>query len=109
MRGSLGRLIPAANTETTLYTVTINCSYADVDIFILNPDGATDVTIKVGISSDNATLSANEYIENGTIVAKLGGTHEIISRKLSPGDTVVVASTLANTVFRIEGSEEVLY
>ncbi len=109
MRGSLGRLIPAANTETTLYTVTGNCSYADVDIFILNPDGATDATIKVGISSDNATLSSTEYIDNGTIVVKAGGTHEIISRKLSPGDTVVVASTLANTVFRIEGSEEVLY
>ncbi len=42
-------------------------------------------------------------------MVKTGGTHEIISRRLSPGDTVVVASTFANTVFKIEGSEEVLY
>lgn len=55
------------------------------------------------------TASANEYIENGAKVAALGVGHEIISRKISPGDRVIVNTNQSDTVFRVEGSEEVLY
>ncbi len=105
-RGSLGRVIPAAATNTILFTATVNCSYVDFDLFITNPN-ASDATIDVSISADD-TASANEVIETGTIITTKG-THEIISRKMSPGDRVIVRSDRADTVFRIEGSEEVIY
>ncbi len=108
MRGSLGRVIPSANTDTVLFTVSANCSYALVDIFIVNPNATNPAIVQVSISSDG-TASSNEYIEKGTIVAKEGGTHEITYRNLSPGDNVIVRSDQADTIFRIEGSEEVIY
>lgn len=108
MRGTLGISVPSINTDTILYTATVNCTYAEIDIFVTNPNATNDATIKIGVSADG-TLSANEYIENGTIVAKLGGTHEVISRKISAGDRIIVNTNQADTVFRIEGVEEVLY
>lgn len=106
-KGSLGRLVPAAATDTVLFTATVNCSYVDFDLFVVNPN-ALDATINVAISSNDAVADANEYIESGTIIPTKG-THEIIARKLSPGDRVIVRSDRADTIFRIEGSEEVIY
>lgn len=108
MRGTLAQVVPTANTDTVIYTATVNCSFAEIDIFVTNPNVSNDATIKVAISADG-TIAANEYIENGAKVAALGGGHEIISRKISPGDRVIVNTNQSDTVFRVEGSEEVLY
>jgi len=106
-RGSLGRSVPSAATDTVLFTATINCTHVDFDLFITNPNAA-DATISVAISSNDGIADANEYIESGTVIPTKG-THEIIARKMSPGDRVIIRSDKADTVFRIEGAEEVIY
>lgn len=101
---SFGRLavgIPAANTDTVIYTVPDNCTYAELTINILNPD-VTDSTVQVALATTN-TPAANEYIEKGVILPANGGILERTQLLASPGERIVVRSTLADNVVRVSG------
>ena len=101
--GKLGLSIPAANTNTVIYTVPSNCIYAELTINILNPDSA-DITVDVALASSSSPAS-NEYIEKGTIIPASGGILERTNLICSPGENVVVKSSLATSVVRVSGKE----
>lgn len=105
---SFGRLavgIPPANTDTVIYTVPANCLFAEITLNILNPDVA-DITVNVAVAL-TGTPSANEYVEQGAIIPANGGILERTNLLCSPGENIVVRSTLANTVVRVSGKVSV--
>lgn len=101
--GKLALAAPAAATNTTVYTVPNNCKYAKIDVNILNPD-ASDATVELALTT-NGTPALNEYIEKGAIVPSGGGSLERINLICSPGEILVVKSSLATTVVRVSGNE----
>ena len=103
---SFGRLSvsnPLANTDTVVYTAPDKCFYSEVTLNILNTD-TTDITIQVAVSTDD-TPDSNEYIEKGAIIPANGGILERTNLMLSPGERIVVRSTLGTTIVRVSGKE----
>jgi len=101
--GRFGVVATVANTDTTTYTVPANCSYAEVNIDILNND-PLDASLKVALST-STTPTATEYIEDGAVVPSSGGILSRTGLVLSPGENVVVNSSLTGTIVRISGKE----
>lgn len=99
--GKLAAATLAANTDTVVYTVPDNCLYADLTINILNPD-VTDATAQLAIAAAD-TPAANEYVEKGVVLPANGGILERTNVVASPGERIVVRSTLATTVVRVSG------
>ena len=99
--GRFAVAVLAANTDTVVYTVPDNCLYAELTINVLNPD-TVDATAKMAVSAADTPV-ANEYIENGVILPANGGILERASLIASPGERIVVRSTLATTVVRVSG------
>lgn len=101
--GFLGSASVAAATNTVVYTVPDTVHYAEVDISVLNP-GLNDAVIEVALSKSGTPADA-DYIEKGAIAFKSGGVVTRTGVKMSPGEKVVVKSTVAGTVVRVGGIE----
>ncbi len=101
---SYGRLAisePAAATNTVVYTVPLNCRYADITLNILNPT-INDATLEVAIATTD-TPGTGEYIEKGTIVPANGGILERADLVCSPGERIIVKNSQASGVVRVSG------
>ena len=101
--GFLGSASVAAATNTVVYTVPDTVHYAEVDISVLNP-GVSDAVIEVALSKSGTPADA-DYIEKGAIAFKSGGVVTRTGVKMSPGEKVIVKSTVAGTVVRVGGIE----
>lgn len=101
--GRLGVASLTANTDTILYTVPTKCRYAEVSVSLLNTNVA-DSSIKVAVSAADVPL-ANEYIEDGAIVPASGGIIERSSIVASPGERIVLTSSLSGVTARVSGKE----
>lgn len=101
--GLLGKQLLAANTNTTVYTVPTNVRYATVTVNALNTN-STIVGFKLAVTT-SASPAAVDYIENGTQIPADGGMLERGEIKCSPGEKIIVHSTLANVVVRVSGIE----
>lgn len=101
--GRLGKGSPLANTDTTICTISANCIYAEVSISIVNPN-VTDAVAQIAIAT-TGTPGLTEYIEKGAIIPANGGVLIRASELCSPGENIVIRSTLANTVVRVTGKE----
>lgn len=99
--GRLAATVLAANTDTVVYTAPVNCLGVELAINILNPN-VLDATIKIALAVANSP-TAEEYIENGAIVPANGGILERTQQMCSPGERVVIRSTLADSVIRVSG------
>ncbi len=101
--GRLGLLSTTASTNATVYTAPTNCSYAEVSVDILNND-ITDAVLQIALAL-TGTPTADEYIEDGAIVPANGGILMRSTLVLSPGENIVINSSLTGTKVRVSGKE----
>lgn len=100
--GILGQSNPAANTNTTVYTVPASTT-ASFTISVFNT-GGTPVAAKVAVAA-TGTPSAAEWIENNTIIPGFG----VLERAVNVAQAtkqVVVNCTTANCAVSVYGFEQ---
>lgn len=100
-QGRLGTAVLTANTPAVLYTAPANCLFMEVDISALNRNASTDAVLKLAIATAD-TPTADEWIEDGKVVAAAGGTYDATKLKLSPGERVVAQANVALSM-RVSG------
>lgn len=100
--GILGQANPAANTNTTVYTVPAGL-YASVTLSVVNI-GTSAATVTVAIAS-TASPTASEYIEYLTILP-VGGVLERGGLVAQAGERFVVNCSTANCSVSIYGFEQ---
>lgn len=100
----LGQLLPAANTDTDLYTVPAATESVGSTITICNQLGSA-ATFRVAVRPAGAALAAKHYIAydspldaNDTVSLTLGFT-------LATTDVVTVRDSSGNVSFSMFGSE----
>ena len=100
----LGQSNPAANTETTVYTVPSGNSAVLSSLTICN-QGTGNATANINVCVANAAVSASNRIvgttnivANDTIFLTLGVT-------MAATDTIRVVASTANVSFNVFGSE----
>lgn len=98
MSGTLGKQAPAANTNTTLYTVPAN-TLATININCVNR-GTGDSTVRISIGA--ASPANEDYIEYDAIIPA-AGVLERGAIVVSAADVVVVRATTADVTFRAYG------
>lgn len=100
--GRLGVGVLALNTALTVYTVPVNCLWADITVDILNGQSA-DATVQLSFGTNSPALPV-DYIENGVILPSSGGGYST-DGCLSPGEKIIVTSNVAGLVVRVSGKE----
>jgi len=100
----LGQAAPAANTDTTVYTVGSGKSAVVSTITVCNRDPG-NATFRIAVSPGGAALANPHYIYydaplpgNSTFAATVG-------LSVGPGDVVRVRASTGNLSFSIFGSE----
>jgi hypothetical protein len=101
--GLLGKQLLVADTATTVYTVPTDALYAIVSVNVLNTNSSI-AEFKLAITS-NSSASAVDYIENGTQIPADGGMLERADIMCSPGEKIIVNSSLSDVVVRVSGIE----
>ena len=100
--GILGQANPAANTNTTVYTVPSSVS-ATCNISVVNT-GSTSVTVTIAISA-SSTPAASEYIEYLTTLQP-SGVLERGGLVAQTGKNFVVNCSTASCAVSIYGFEQ---
>jgi hypothetical protein len=101
--GILGRSLPAATTNTTVYTVPAT-KLASVTISATNQNSTDYTKIRIALS-DTDTPNSSDYIEYDAPIPP-GGVLERSAIVLAAGQKIVVRTTLATTSFVVFGIEE---
>lgn len=101
--GLLGKQLLIADIDTTVYTVPMDCLFAAVSINVLNTN-STVAGFKLAVTN-STTPAAVDYIENGTQIPADGGMLERTEIKCSPGEKIIVRSSLDDVVVRVSGIE----
>lgn len=100
--GKLGSATPAANTDTTVYTVPAS-TVATINVAITNR-GSVSATVNVAIAP-NATPANADFIEYGVAIPA-NGILERTAIVAGAGERVVVRSSTADCSVRVHGFEE---
>ena len=88
----------ASTSSTLITTITQACFYGEIDIEVLNPNGA-DGTVEIAISPNSASSpNPDDYIEKGGVVAASGGKIEHTGKKCNPGSKVFVKGAVGMVV-----------
>lgn len=98
----LGQANPAANTNTTVYTVPATKS-ATLNVSI-NNTGSTQVAVRLAVTAA-ATPTASEYLEDDTVILQYG-VLERTGIVAEAGKNIVVYASSANTSVSVYGYEE---
>lgn len=104
-RKTLGQSAPAANTDTTLYTVPAANDTVIASLVICETGGAP-ATVRVTIDPAGGAVTvagksvawALPIASNDTVILQFGGT-------LAAGTTIVIRSTTATVTFNAFGQE----
>ena len=102
--GRLATAVLTANTPTLVHVVP-ECRYAELSINILNPE-STEAVVFVALST-SSVIQPGDYIEKGVMLPSSGGVLAIQNTVCSPGEHVIIQSTLSNVIVRISGVEHV--
>lgn len=102
--GRLGVADLTASTNNTVYTAPTGVLYAEVDVIVLNSDVA-DRSTKVYVTTNTASPSTNERVEDGVILPASGGKLELSGLILSPGESIVIYPSGSNLTARVQGKE----
>lgn len=102
MSGTLGTSNPAANTLTTVYTVTTGKA-AIFNVSIANNSGYP-LVFSLAIAS-TSTPAASEYIEYNTVLAG-NGIYERSGLMASATKNIVAIASTANAAINVFGYEE---
>jgi hypothetical protein len=100
----LGQSIPAATTNTTLYTVPAATSAVCSTLSICN-QGTVTTNVRVAIRPAGATLATNQYIIFDNQVNLNDTLFFTIGLSLATTDVVTVYAGTANVSFNLFGSE----
>lgn len=99
----LGQSNPAANTDTTLYTVPSATSTVASTLAICNIGVST--TYRVAIRPAGATLANQHYLVYEAGINQSDTTFLTIGATLAATDVVTVRAGTANVSFQLYGSE----
>ncbi len=100
-----GQSAPAANTDTTVYTVPAGKSFVSSSLTICNRDAAAAASYRVAVVPSGASLSNQHYIVYDKPIDNKNFTSLVLGLTLNEGDKVVVRSSSANLSFNLFGSE----
>lgn len=102
--GILGQLNPAANTQTTLYTVPSSTSAVISTVSICNLS-ANATTYRIALQKANATLANSQYIAYDSSVPASDTIALSLGLTLGNTDVVSVYAGTGNVAFSIFGSQ----
>jgi len=100
---TLGQVLPAATTNTNLYTVPAATSAVASTLTICNQGGSTNV--RVAIRPAGATLEAKNYIVYDTAINGNDTVFLTIGATLATTDVVTVYAGTATVSFNLFGTE----
>lgn len=100
----LGQSAPAANTDTTLYTVPAATDTVISSFVIANRDTAS-ATFRIAVRPAGAALANQHYIAYDVTVGGGDSTILTIGATLDATDVVTVRASTANISFTAFGSE----
>ena len=100
----LGQSNPAANTNTTLYTVPALTSAVCSTIVICN-QAASAATFRIAVRPAGATLAAIHYVAYDVTVGASDSTALTLGLTLATTDVVTVYASTATVSFNAYGSE----
>lgn len=100
---TLGQAIPAATTDTTLYTVPGSTSSVCSTLAVCNQGVST--TFRVAIRVGGAALTAKQYIVYDSTVSQNDTVFLTLGVSLAATDIVTVYAGTANVSFNLFGTE----
>jgi hypothetical protein len=100
----LGRLAPAANTATTLYTVPAQYSTVVSTLMICNQT-TTASTYAIAVRPSGATLDPKHYIAYNAAIPAQDTVGLTIGLTMATTDVITVSSANSSTSFNLFGSE----
>ena len=101
MSGKLGSAAPAANTDTTIYTVPA-ATIATANVLLVNR-GSAQASVNIAISSA-ATPTDSDYIDYGATIEP-AGTLERLGLVCSAGENIIINSDSGSLSVRAHGFE----
>lgn len=101
--GKLGSAAPAADTDTTVYTVPAG-KVATVNISAVNT-GSAAATIRVAIAGAASPVAA-DWVEYDAPLGAIGSVIERTGIVCGADERVIVRASTANIAFRVHGFEE---
>ncbi len=99
-----GQSAPAANTDTTIYTVPVGKSFVSSSLTICNRDAAAG-SYRVAVVPSGESLAAKHYIVYDKPMDAKDFVSLVLGLTLAAGDKVVVNGSSANISFNLFGSE----
>lgn len=100
--GDLGRAAPAANTQTTIYTVPPG-KIVTFNVLAVNR-GDTATSVRVAITRDAAPTN-QDWVEYDALLPGKGSVLERFGLMAGPTEKVIVWADNANVSWRINGVE----
>jgi len=105
LNSMLAKAVSSANVEVVVYTVPADKQFANVSVNLTNV-GAAATTVHLGITN-NASLTAVDYIETATQLAANGGSLRRTNMILSPNEKLIVKADSGNVGIRVFGLEQI--
>lgn len=101
-----GQAAPAANQDTTLYSVPALKSFLSSTVTIVNRNTAGVMgSFRMAVVPSGETLSNKHYIEYETLLQSRESKRVTIGMTLATGDSVIVRSSSADMSFTLFGAE----
>lgn len=104
-----GQSAPAANTDTTLYTVPVNASFIASSLVFCNRSKVELSTLRIAIVPNGQTLSNEHYISYDEILDIRERKSMVLGFALASDDKVIVRSSTDNLSFTLFGVENSLF
>ena len=107
--GLLGKAVLVANVPTIIYPVPANVEFVTLNINVVNTSVTIGDTAKVNIAISTLNVPNREdYVEYGVALSSNGGVLERTGVICSPGEKIIITSTVSNVTVRINGIEEMM-
>jgi glucose-6-phosphate dehydrogenase assembly protein OpcA len=100
----LGQLNPAANTQTTLYTVPSSNSAVISSVTVCN-QGSTVATFSIAVQVAGATITNKQYLNFNTPVPANDTIHMTLGMTLAATDVISANANTTSVSFNVFGSE----
>jgi len=104
----VGQSAPAANTDTTLYTVPANTSFVGSSLMFCNRSSTAHSTLRIAVIPSGETLDNKHYISYDEILDIRERKSMVVGFSLAAGDKIVVRGSTANLSFTLFGVENPL-
>lgn len=100
-----GQSAPAANIDTTLYTVPASKSFVGSSIVICNRHATIHAKFRVAVVKSGQSLGTKNYLFYDVFVEAGNSVSKQLGLSLATGDFVVVRANTADLSFSLFGSE----